>query len=360
MIFKKILSNLVKVLTWFVPCKNTRKKIRDAFVIETKGATFSPSIKHSKYGTIYLPTYNKSATQSNLEHNVFNAEGQPLKTFFLRDAVFSHSASSGGKYFMWDRYNFGLDVHFYTHNCMLEIMGEPKKRYGWLIEAESIVPADYQIFKRNKGLEKEFDLIFTHSEMILDSCDNARFYPACAGFWYGTPQGGGQLSSLAYQNKTKNISIVSSDKTMCKLHDLRIAFAKKCKQYGLADTFGNFDGGPMVPISESLANYRYSFAIENYISSYWFTEKVTNCFASMTIPIYLGASKIHEFFNPDGIIQIKPEDYDNIEQILNQCTEEEYLNRLEAVKDNYNRVMQFNALNDYMYEKYLKEDLAKM
>ena len=46
-----------------------------------------------------------------------------------------------------------------------------------------------------------------------------------------------------YQKKNKNISILSSDKTMCELHTLRIETAKYLKRNHLADTYGTFDGG---------------------------------------------------------------------------------------------------------------------
>lgn len=212
----------------------------------------------------------------------------------------------------------------------------------------------YKIFERNKGLEKDFDLIFTHTERFLDKFENARLLPYCARVWYSLKGENGNLDADWYAHKTKNISIVSSAKKMCKLHHLRIDWAKKCKQNNWADTFGDFDGGKIINIGESLKNYRYSIAIENQIESYWFTEKIVNCFASMTIPIYLGATKINEFFNPDGIIQVAPKDYDNLDKIIKMCTKEEYDRRLDAIKENYYKALQFENINDYMYEKYLK------
>ena len=67
-------------------------------------------------------------------------------------------------------------------------------------------------------------------------------------------------------------------------------------------TFNNDKG--FVNINNTLTRYRYSIAIENDVTSYFFTEKITNCFASLTIPIYLGASCVDKFFNKDGIIKI--------------------------------------------------------
>ena len=116
---------------------------------------------------------------------------------------------------------------------------------------------------------------------------------------------------------------------------LRKALAIECKQKHLLDTFGNFDGGNRVKEYEYLKNYKYSIAIENEIDDYWFTEKILNCFAYMTIPIYVGARKIDTIFNPDGIIQVKPEELKDIEKVLKQCTNENYISRFAAIKENY-------------------------
>ena len=95
--------------------------------------------------------------------------------------------------------------------------------------------------------------------------------------------------------------------------------------------------------------------VENTLSDYFFCEKITNCFAAQTIPVYLGARKIDEFFNADGIIKIENLDIDALESILRQCTEEEYLNRLPAVLDNYRRAQEYLNMDDYLYTHYLKE-----
>ena len=102
--------------------------------------------------------------------------------------------------------------------------------------------------------------------------------------------------------------------------------------------------------------YRYSVVVENYIAPFYFTEKIMNCFAAETIPIYLGATQIDKFFNPDGIIKISVEDCDNIEEILKKCTVEEYERRLPAVIDNFRRTQQYIKYNwaDRIYMEYLK------
>lgn len=112
--------------------------------------------------------------------------------------------------------------------------------------------------------------------------------------------------------------------------------------------------GGGVSVETTLQDYRYSIIIENDITPYFFTEKITNCFISQTIPIYLGATQIHKFFNPDGIITISLEDLDRLGDILKQCTPQEYERRLPAILDNFERVKEYSSSWDWLYLHYFK------
>jgi hypothetical protein len=197
-------------------------------------------------------------------------------------------------------------------------------------------------------LHKDFDLIFTHSAKILDNFDNARFVPFAASIWVKD-----LISDDAYTRKTKDISFLSSKKLMCPMHKYRYDLAYQCKNEKLADTYGNFDGGPFADLETVLKDYRYTICIENEIQPYYFSERLINAFAMQTIPVYVGATQIDKFFNPDGIIKLSPKD--DIKNILKQCSKEEYERRLPAVLDNYKRALTYNNPYEYMYNKYLKD-----
>lgn len=316
-----------------------------------------PDYRKSKiYDRIYHPIYSLDNPITNAKPEIYNSHGKKMDIFFLRDrhcAQFPYMNRS--QYFLWDRFNIGLDTHFYSHNTILETMGKPRRKFALFMESPAIVPRDYEIFTKNAGLEKEFDAIFTMDERMLDSLPNAKFFIQCANIWIGTEGGGGDLIPNRYSMKIKDISILSSAKQMCDLHKARIACAERCKRLNLADTFGTFDGGGFVKTNDTLEQYRYSIIFENDIRDFWFTEKITNCFATQTIPIYLGARKIDQFFNPDGIITITPDDALNIEKVLKQCTPEEYERRLPAIIDNYNRVQEYRNMDDWLYEHYFLE-----
>ncbi len=312
---------------------------------------------HPIYGKIYFPYYEKNHEFLSYTPELYKKDekGNFIKqeVFFIRDNYFPFSPYINSSYFIFDRFNFSLDTHFYTHEAMLETMGNPKRKYGLFVESEAIVPKSFEIFKKNKNLYKEFNSIFTFSDHILDSVPNASFFPYCANVWYNDPIVSGLSIEEKVLLKDKNISIVSSNKKMCDLHKFRIDLANLCLREGLADTFGTFNNDKgFVNINNTLTRYRYSIAIENDVTSYFFTEKITNCFASLTIPIYLGASCIDKFFNKDGIIKIDTKS--DIKKVISRCTPEFYKERFDAVLDNYNRVQEYKNIWDYLYTHYLK------
>jgi hypothetical protein len=372
---KKFICNLI-------PDKLLRKKFR-AVINNEESITVSSgslscnveiisgllSFTHKYYGKSYYPIYNPYHKISSLTPTtIYNQNGKKMHLFFLRDSIVPDSPYAFSNYFEWDRYNFGLNTHFYTHKCMLQTMGAPQKQYGVLWESESILPNDYKMFDKHAGLEKDFDLIFTYSANLLDKLPNARFVPFAAAPWCDSQlsgtAGGEQwhIQSVSAppppsMHKTKNISFLSSKKLLCDLHKFRFDLAHRCKREKLADTFGTFDGGRYVADEEPLRDYRFTIIIENMISPYYFSERLTRCFLFRTIPIYLGATKISQFFNPDGIIAFNMDD--DIEKVLRQCSQKEYEARTNAIDDNFNRIKEYFSTMDYMYEKYLQDEMDK-
>lgn len=286
---------------------------------------------------------------TNTMPNIYNQEGQLLETYFIKNRHSQHAPfGHEGKYFFWDRYNYGLDTHFYGPESMPKTLGTPLVKYGMLTESRIIVPQDYEVFHKHKGLEKEFKYIFTYDEQILNAVENARFYPIAAGIWNQ------EMKTGLSEKKDRDVSILSSDKVMCELHRFRLALAKMCKAEGLADTYGRFDGGDYVKsVDETLDRYRFSFIIENDISDYYFSERLTSCLASQTIPIYVGARKISEFFNTDGMILLEKPDLELAKEALKQCNRQTYEEKLPAVLENYERVQEYRNMQDYLYEHYL-------
>jgi len=88
----------------------------------------------------------------------------------------------------------------------------------------------------------------------------------------------------------------------------------------------------------------FSIVIENSIYPKYYTEKITDCFATGTIPIYYGDESISEDFDRNGIIFI-----DEID--VNDLTPELYQTKLNSVINNYSLVQNLVTADDCIYAR---------
>ena len=190
-----------------------------------------------------------------------------------------------------------------------------------LLEPRSLASEEYRYVQM---YPYEFRLILTHDSKLL-TLKNAR------------PFNWAQVWCRSDSEKTKGISLVSSWKNWCPLHKERLQLAKLYNENPLVDCFGSFmDQDKWDEPIVAHEHYRFGIVIENDIDDYWFTEKLLNCLATKTVPIYLGSPKIGEFFNADGIIQAKSGvEIQDIVQTLDVVRE--YEKRKDAIEDNFER-----------------------
>ena len=138
---------------------------------------------------------------------------------------------------------------------------------------------------------------------------------------------------------------------MCDGHQHRLYWAQKLQ--GKVDFYGR-GFNEIQSKEEGLVDYMFSVAIENASYESYFTEKIQDCFATGTIPIYYGSPDIGKYFNPKGIITLT-EEFDP-----SQLTEELYYDRLDAVKENLEIVSDFLINEDYIYKTYLENNDNKL
>lgn len=268
----------------------------------------------------------------------------------IYDTQFAHGTALGSgdlkiypDKFTWTRSNDSSfpNLCFVSESCFGEINGiRELNKIGLLIEPVSIDSTHYSI-ARNPEFQKKFDFILTHSQNLINlNPEKFVFYPFM-GCWI-------KLEDRCVYEKTKDISIVASDKNITAGHKLRHEVIRRYRPYFKGSVFGR-GYSPVDYKLEALKDYRFQVVIENENSPHWFTEKICDCFATGTIPIYWGTSTITDFYNGDGIIQFSSAD--ELEGILKNCTEEEYLKRLPAVQDNLNRSQTHKFLPDnYIFD----------
>tara|TARA_R100001463_G_scaffold40620_1_gene86078 strand:- start:131 stop:553 length:423 start_codon:yes stop_codon:yes gene_type:complete len=136
-------------------------------------------------------------------------------------------------------------------------------------------------------------------------------------------------------------------------HQLRLEIAQQLADSGQVDMYGKaFNYIPRK--IDGLKDYMFSFAMENSCYESYFTEKLHDCLLTGTMPVYLGAPDIGDFYNIDGIIVMGRDDEGSVVFNSEVLTEEYYYDHLDAVKDNYNRVLETQTSEDFIYVNYFQ------
>lgn len=98
-------------------------------------------------------------------------------------------------------------------------------------------------------------------------------------------------------DKTKLISVITSNKAFTRGHLDRIKFVEKLKEHygnqidvygrGFCDFQDKWD---------VLRPYKYHIAIENSSQRYYWTEKISDCYLAETYPFYYGCTNLSDYF----------------------------------------------------------------
>jgi hypothetical protein len=254
---------------------------------------------------------------------------------------FQHAYSSSGwsvpKYIEWVKNEMTAPISVYIDNSIIDAkVDSTKKNYAWIAESSAIINNVIDWVKENvEFMNSNFELIFTHDIRLLNLSPKFKFLIPNAVPW---------VDGREIHKKTKLISMIASSKTFCPGHVYRRTIIDKYKNS--VDHYGS--GFRNIQKKEhGLIDYYFSIAMENDNYPNIFTEKITDCFATGTIPIFWGTSEIGDFFNKDGIILL--DDF-NIKEI----SEDLYFSKMDAIKDNLERVLDWPISEDYMYLNYMK------
>jgi hypothetical protein len=226
-----------------------------------------------------------------------------------------------------------IDNAMFTHR-----VNKRNKNYAWIVEARSIIPGVYSAVENNISfLEQEFDYIFTHDKSLMSLSNKIKFVICNSKPWVG---------DFDNRPKSKKVSMIASSKIMCNEHLYRQHLIQKFKNQ--VDHFGR-GFNEIKTKDEGLFDYKFSVAIENGNYDTMFTEKLTDCFASKTIPIYWGTRSIEKFFNPDGVIFLD----DNTD--IKNLDESIYYDKMKAIEENFDITNSLPIAEDYLCENYLND-----
>ena len=253
---------------------------------------------------------------------------------------FQHQDSSSyghsTEYMSWVKDN-SANISIHIDNGLRSPVNKDKLNYGWLSESKTIIDGLYAWCVNNvEYLEDNFELIFTHDVSLLSLSDKFKVVICSAKYW---------VKDAGMHDKTKLVSMIASNKVMCPEHKYRQHIVSTYRNQ--VDLFGR-GFNAIENKDDGLNDYYFSIAMENGTYPLMYSEKLTDCFATGTIPIYYGTPSIGEVFNTDGIITLD----DNFN--IGDLTSELYHSKLDAIKENLESVIEMPIAEDYIYEKYIK------
>lgn len=257
---------------------------------------------------------------------------------------FQHSPSTSGfepLYITWVK-DGSSDISIYVDDALQSKTNKNTKNYGWLCESKTINRDLYKWCENNiEYLKRNFKYVFTHDLELTKKSDIFKL-TQCSGKSFIDLKDGNLYT------KNKLVSMIASNKTMCQEHlyrqEMIKKYSKKCDHFGRG--FKELEN-----VLDGLKEYCFSFVFENATYSNMFTEKITNCFMSGTIPIYYGMKNIGEFFNINGII-IMDDNFD-----INKLSFDLYKTKFDAVIDNFERAKSLLTAEDYIYLNYIKDEI---
>lgn len=168
---------------------------------------------------------------------------------------------------------------------------------------------------------------------------------------------------ISAPEKTKLISIITSNKAFTKGHRERIAFVMKLKEhYGdQLDLYG-WGFNDFKNKWDVIAPYKYHIAIENCSTPHYWTEKLADTYLGNAYPFYIGCDNVDEYFSKDAFIKLNIHDAEGAIKIIDKAIAEDTATKQaraveeakQLVLDKYNL---FNLIVEQIQE--MNPNLAK-
>ena len=263
----------------------------------------------------------------------------------------STSANNRSVYTRWIRNGTGL-VNLYVNGEALKVLEDDsdKPKFIWLLESREIIPDQY------KFIEDNYDFVASRVDGIFTADQRLTHEVGPDGkFLYCLSNAAPWVMDRDIYTKSKLVSMIASNKGYTEGHRRRLKVVQAyVDKFGQEDLYGwgLTHELPLKEKSRGLRDYMFSFACENANYPTYFTEKLTDCFACGTIPVYYGTAGVAQYFNPEGIIFLDQNSpWDNIP--WDKLTEEYYESKKDVIKENFEIAQCMRVAEDYMYGNYL-------
>lgn len=228
-------------------------------------------------------------------------------------------------------FNWGVSVSVDVFNF------EDKQPYRvfWQTEPNEIINNEEKLIRNHEF----YDLILTWNQRVLSECSNAKLFPP-GSVWVSEPD---------TSQKRFAVSYLISSKNSCYGHNYRqgiyntLPEAVRCHSQGhLTEPLPvtKHRSPPYLPTKHSmLVPFQYSIIVENSRHNNNFTEKLNDCLATKTIPIYWGAPNVGVFYNQSSILSF--DSYQELEEVLEKLTPSFYASKQAAIEENYHKALTY-------------------
>lgn len=265
----------------------------------------------------------------------------------LIDSNFAHATScSNGdlkiypRHFNWYRGSDPKEVTVFVDNACQQVhQVTANKRVWMLLEPPTISPHLYQL-ARSPIVQGLFDYILTFDKELVKIDPKKFVYYPLGGCWI-------EQQDRKIYPKTKNVSIIASEKSFTEGHKLRHDIIHRYS--GRIDVYGR--GYKFIPSKlEALKDYRYTIVIENCQLDNYFSEKLIDPMVCGTIPIYWGTPNHEKDKTGIQILNLK-----DLDGILTSDMEAYYEAHLSTVESNFKAAQQYVNTEDWLWEHFFSK-----
>jgi hypothetical protein len=248
------------------------------------------------------------------------------------------SAGSVPEYIEWVKDTHDALISIHIDYGVQQPVDKTKLNFAWIQESSTINVSLQDWIKNNVTyLEENFELVFVHDTRLLPLSNKFKHVICNARSW---------VKDIGIHPKTKLVSMIASNKVMCYEHMLRQQVVNVFRDK--VDLYGR--GHNEIPDKiYGLKDYCFSITMENHTYPLAYSEKLSDCFATGTIPIYYGCEEVNTLFNPEGILWL----YQDFK--IEDLSFDLYYSKIKAIEDNFNLIKSWPIAEDYLYYTYIKD-----
>lgn len=158
------------------------------------------------------------------------------------------------------------------------------------------------------------------------------------------------LQRVSPGDKPKALSWITSNRTDTRGHRRRMAFLERMRSAVPLDLFGR-GFAPIEDKWSALYPYKYSIAVENFRSPYYWTEKIVDCLLAWTMPLYCGCSLIERYIPPESVVQFDIDDPGSVDVLRAAIAENRYERCIDAIAEARRLILRKHQLFPWIAER---------